>query len=302
MPLHTTEDLSNQADALDLRAPLEILSILHHGQLDAACSVATCFPALSRAAEAAAAALSSGGRLIYAGAGSSGLMAMADALELPGTFGIAPDRVVILLAGGTDNLRTLAGGPEDDADQARNDIEAIATGPDDCLIALAASGTTPYAVAALGAARACGAATVAIANNAPTPLLDAANVAIYLPTPPEIVAGSTRMGAGTAQKIALNMISTLMAIRLGHVHDGRMVNLKADNAKLKQRARRIVCAVANCTEAEADRHLDSAGGSVKIAILLAAGAPDPQHAEQMLAASSQSLRSALRRLERSSES
>ncbi len=297
MPLQATEHSSNQAEALDLRAPLEVLSILHHGQLEAARCVANCFPALSRAADTAATALSSGGRLIYAGAGSSGLMAMADALELPGTFGIAPDRVVILLAGGMKNLHDLAGGPEDDTDQAGRDIEAAVVGPDDCIIALSASGTTPYALAALRAAKASGAATIAIANNAPAPLLDEADIAVHLSTPPEIIAGSTRMGAGTAQKIALNMISTLTAIRLGHVHDGEMVNLKADNAKLRQRANRIVCAISKCNHEQAERHLEAAEGSVKVAILLAAGAPNSQQALDMLAASGQALRPALQHLQ-----
>nr|WP_306269042.1 N-acetylmuramic acid 6-phosphate etherase [Pararhizobium sp. IMCC3301] len=299
MPLQATEHSSNQAEALDLRAPLEVLSILHRGQLDAARCVSTCFPALCRAAEAAATALSSGGRLIYAGAGSSGLMAMADALELPGTFGIAPDRVVILLAGGMNNLPALAGAPEDDTDQARRDVAAAGVGPDDCIIAVSASGTTPYALAALRTARASGAATIAVANNAPAPLLDEADIAIHLSTPPEIIAGSTRMGAGSAQKIALNMISTLMAIRLGHVHDGEMVNLKADNAKLKQRANRIVCAISQCTHEQAERYLEAADGSVKVAILLAAGAPDPEQARQMLAASAEMLRPALQHLKQS---
>ncbi|MBZ4138562.1 N-acetylmuramic acid 6-phosphate etherase, partial [Escherichia fergusonii] len=195
-----------------------------------------------------------------------------DALELPGTYGIAPDRVVILLAGGIESLVRLAGGYEDDVEQAARDIAGAGLGQGDCLIAISASGTTPYAVAAIDEAKRRGLKIIAIANNPAVPLFRHADVAITLETPPEIVAGSTRMGAGTAQKIALNLLSTLMAVHLGHVHDGYMVNLVADNEKLRERAALIVSAIAACDIADAKQHLASTDGSVKRAILLAAGA------------------------------
>jgi len=237
--------------------------------------------------------LGAGGRLVYAAAGSSGLMALADALELPGTFGIERGRILILIAGGEQALRDLAGAPEDDAAGAAASVRGTGIGPGDCLIALSASGSTPYALGALEAAAQLGCATVAVANNSGAPLLEKADVAILLETPPEVIAGSTRMGAGTAQKIALNMLSTLVAVHLGHVHDGYMVNLFADNAKLRGRAARIVAAVSGCGIEDAARLLDRSGGAVKTAILLAAGAADAGVAQDMLERTGQKLRPAL---------
>ena len=236
-----TEALHRNAAGLDIQAPDAILSYLADAQIEAAKAVRGAIPAIAKAAEIIASRLNSGGKLAYAAAGSSGLMALADALELPGTFGIRRDRIAILIAGGDEAFKTLAGGPEDDIDEAAAAIANAGIGKGDCLIAISASGSTPYAVKAIEEARRRGAATIAIANNKDTPLLKLADVAILLETPPEVIAGSTRMGAGTAQKIALNMLSTLAAIHLGHVHDGYMVNLTADNIKLRDRAARIVC-------------------------------------------------------------
>ncbi|RVA12628.1 N-acetylmuramic acid 6-phosphate etherase, partial [Mesorhizobium sp. M7A.F.Ca.CA.002.05.1.1] len=203
----------------------------------------------------------------------------------------------ILIAGGDDAFRTLAGGPEDDTGEASAAVAAAAIGKGDCLIAISASGTTPYAVRAIEDARLRGAATIAIANNGNTALLRLADVAILLETPPELIAGSTRMGAGTAQKIALNMLSTLTAIHLGHVHDGYMVNLMADNIKLRGRAARIVAAVSGCGTDEAARLLEKSGGAVKTAILLAAGADSTDAAQKTLEEAGQKLRPALSAIE-----
>lgn len=298
MPLQTTEHMNEQARALDTRAPLDILSILHQAQIAAAKSVEQCARDIAAGAERAAKTLSSGGRLVYAAAGSSGLMAMADGLELPGTYGISTGQLIIKLAGGMNNLTSLPGGPEDDEAGAVREITDLGLSNKDCLIAISASGTTPYALGALRAANELGAVTIAIANNTPTPLLDEANVSIFLETPPEIIAGSTRMGAGTAQKIALNMLSTLMAVHLGHVHDGHMINLKADNIKLKQRASRIVTSVTGCSQAVAETHLEAVDGSVKLAILLAAGAKDRAAAQALLDTNEQKLRPSLAFLEK----
>jgi N-acetylmuramic acid 6-phosphate etherase len=288
-----TEAHHRNAEGLDMQAPETILSSLASGQIEAAQSVHAAIPAIAAAAGLVASRLKAGGRLIYAAAGSSGLMALADALELPGTFGIARERIVILLAGGDEALKNLAGGPEDDTAAAVASISAIDVGEGDCLVALSASGSTPYAVAAVEEAARRGAATVALANNRGAPLLAKADVGILLDTPPEVIAGSTRMGAGTAQKIALNMLSTLAAIHLGHVHDGYMVNLVADNAKLRDRAARIVGAVTGSGPAEAARLLEEGGGAVKTAILLAAGAADAVAARELLDGAGQKLRPAL---------
>lgn len=292
-----TEALHQNAEGLDIQAPDAILSSLADAQIEAAKVVRHAIPSIARAAEIIAGRLSSGGKLAYAAAGSSGLMALADALELPGTFGIHRDRIAILIAGGDEAFRTLAGGPEDDAEEAAAAVINAGIGKGDCLIAISASGTTPYTVRAIEEAANRGAATIGIANNRDSALLRQAETAILLETPPELIAGSTRMGAGTAQKIALNMLSTLTAVHLGHVHDGYMVNLMADNIKLRDRAARIVAAVSGRGRDEAARLLEKSGGAVKTAILLAAGADSADAAEKLLEGTGQKLRPALSAIE-----
>lgn len=288
-----TEERDDKAMGLDVIHPALALRVLASGQQAAAKAVDAAIEPLASAAGLAADALTSGGRLIYAGAGSSGLMAMADALELPGTYGIARDRIVVLLAGGAASLVDLAGGYEDDRELAREDIAKARVGARDCLFTVSASGSTPYALAAADAAKAVGAKVVAMANNPGAALFDGADVAILLQTPAEVVSGSTRMGAATAQKIAFNMFSTLVGIRLGHVYDGHMVNLKADNAKLRGRAARIVSDIAGVGVDAAQTHLAASSGSVKVAVLLAAGAADVAAAQAALDDAGQNLRLAL---------
>ena len=289
----TTEARHEKAEGLDGLPPSEILSVLLDGQLSAVESVRGALPSIERAAALAAATIRAGGRLVYAGAGSSGLMALSDGLELPGTFGISPDQALILLAGGASSLELLAGGFEDNVLLAEQDVADADVGARDCLICVSASGSTPYTVRAAALAKARGASVIGIANNPDAPLLAGADVAILLKTPPEAIAGSTRMGAGTAQKIALNMLSTLTAVHLGHVHDGFMVNLRPDNDKLRDRARRIVSVISNTDVENAGRLLVQADGSVKIAVLLAAGAAGAEAAGRLLESCNQNLRNAL---------
>jgi N-acetylmuramic acid 6-phosphate etherase len=291
-----TEQRNDKASGLDERSPEDVLRLLHDAQIEAAASVARATNSITKAALLAADTLRAGGRLAYAAAGSSGLMALADALELPGTYGIAPDRIVILLAGGVASLDRLAGVYEDDKSQAAKDIAQADLQKGDCLIAISASGTTPYALAAIDEAIKRGLKIISIANNPDVPLFEGADVTITLETPPEMVAGSTRMGAGTAQKIALNLLSTLMAVHLGHVHDGYMVNLTADNIKLRERAARIVSAISTCDISDAAKLLEASGGSVKAAILLAAGAANAEKASEILESNQQRLRPALSEL------
>jgi len=295
-----TEAVNSRARGLDLQPPLVALLMLADAQVDAAAVARDAVPAIADAAQLAADRLVAGGRLFYAAAGSSGLMALADGLELPGTYGIPRDRIVIMIAGGQEALSNLAGAPEDRAEDAIAELAANGLSERDCLIAVSASGTTPYAVAALDEGRRRGAATIAIANNAGSPLLAGADVPIALPTPPEMIAGSTRMGAGTAQKIALNMLSTMIGIHLGHVHDGYMVNLFADNLKLRDRAARIVAAISGSTRDEAAALLDRSGGSVKAAILMAAGAANASVAQDILSSTGHKIRPALERLKEGS--
>jgi len=288
-----TEMTHGSAAGFDLLAPEDALRILALAQVEAARVVESAIPQIAAAAQMAAACVAGGGQLIYAAAGSSGLMALADGLELPGTYGIPNERIRILLAGGVAGLSDMAGAPEDDEDEARAAVEQAGAQAGDCLIAVTASGQTPYPLAAVRAARAAGAKTIGIANNAGAALFDLVDVAICLPTPPEVIAGSTRMGAATAQKIALNMLTTMMAIHLGHVHDGYMVNVLADNIKLRGRAQRIVVAVTGVDEDAAAQALEAAGGRVKLAIVLAAGAKDVVEAERLLSSNQGKVRAAL---------
>ncbi len=268
MSVPLTEVSPDAYRGLDQWPGEKILAAIVTAQTQAVAAVAAAVPVLAAAGEAIAARLRSGGRMIYAGAGSSGLLAQVDALELPGTYGISADRTPVLLAGGTAALQIMPAEAEDDGAAAVAAIAALSVGPLDAIIALSASGTTPYPLAALTEAKRRGAMTVGIANNGGTPLLDQADFPVLLATPPEVVAGSTRMNAGTAQKCALNMLSTLVAVRLGHVFDGLMVNLQADNLKLRGRAVRIVAQACRVPEPEAAALLARAEGQIKAAILL----------------------------------
>jgi N-acetylmuramic acid 6-phosphate etherase len=293
MPTAATEERHDNARGLDVMHPAPALRLLASGQQAAAKSVDRAIEAIAAAADLAAKVLAAGGRLAYAGAGSSGLMAMADALELAGTYGIPKEQIVILLAGGAQSLGDLAGGYEDDTELARADVRNAGITAGDCLVSVSASGSTPYALAAADEARKRGARVIAVANNAGAALFDGADVSILLETPPEVVSGSTRMGAGTAQKIAFNMFSTMVGIHLGHVLDGHMVNLRADNIKLRGRAVRIVSDITGVDAAEAGRLIARASGSVKLAILLASGAGDVAEAEAALDEADQNLRRAI---------
>ncbi len=286
-----TEQPHPRARGIEGRSDAEILSILLAGQIEAAQAVEQALPALARGAAAIEYALRGGGRLVYAGAGSSGLQALADGLEIPPTFGLPLERILILRAGGFENMTVPKEGAEDDTEAAARDAAPIAAG--DCVVSLAASGNTIYPVTIQRIARERGATTIGIANNPGTRLLEEAEIPILLPTPPEVIAGSTRLGAGTAQKIALNLMSTLLGIRLGHVVDGLMVNVQASNVKLRGRAAGIVRALAGCSDEAARAALEAANWRVKEAVLILAGADGPEAARALLDAAGEDLRMAL---------
>jgi N-acetylmuramic acid 6-phosphate etherase len=294
MNLRQTEQLHNRATGIDALDGPEILNILLDGQIDAVNSVRSAIPAINKAAELMANTIATGGSLIYAAAGSSGLMGLADGLELPGTFGIDKQAIKILLAGGHASLTDLAGDSEDDYQAAKHDAAEISQ--KDCIIAISASGSTAYAMAVVDVAQKIGASVIGISNTPDTPILNQADIAIYLPTPAEVIAGSTRLGAGSAQKATLNMMSTLMGIRLGHVYDGYMVNLYADNTKLIERATRIVSNIGNCTTEQAGVYLNRSEGSVKLACLLALGASDLNATKQIMEKADHNLRQAISEL------
>jgi len=238
-------------------------------------------PALTLAAEGIAARLAGGGRLVYAGAGTSGRLSLQDAAELPPTFDFS--RTVVLLAGGAAAGTTAKEGAEDETEDAAAAVDAASVGPDDALVGIAASGRTPYTVAAVRRARERGAFTVGIANNAGTPLLEAAEVAVLLDTGPEVVAGSTRMVAGTAQKIALNALSSAPMAELGALHGNLMVAMRPTNAKLRHRAVDIVAVASGATPTDAERALRACGGDIRCAIVHLGSGLAPAAASALLA-------------------
>jgi N-acetylmuramic acid 6-phosphate etherase len=287
-----TETVDPRYTDVDRWPTVSVVETMLEGQLAAIAALKDQTVAIAAAAEVAAARMRQGGRLVYAGAGTSGRLAVQDGVELTPTYNWPSDRLVFLVAGGMGALMRSVEGAEDNVEAAREEVAAAEVGPNDVLIAVAASGRTPYAVAALEAARARGALAIAIANNPGTPLLAAADHPIVADTGAEIVAGSTRMKAGTAQKAALNMLSTAIMLRCGLVHRGLMVNMRISNEKLFQRARRMVATLAGIDEARAADALELAGNDLRRAVLIARGL-DPQEAADRLASAGGNLGDAL---------
>jgi N-acetylmuramic acid 6-phosphate etherase len=278
----STEKINPKYADLDLWPTAQAVAAMADGQAQAAAAVQAKADAIAAAAEAAAERLREGnGRLIYIGAGTSGRIAVQDGVELVPTFNWDPDRLLYLLAGGSEALLASVEGAEDDSEAAKEAIDRADLSPADVAIGVAASGRTPYTVAAIRAAAKAGALTIGIANNAGAPLLDAAARKILLDTGPEIVAGSTRMKAGTAQKIALNLFSTAVMLRLGRVYRGLMVDMRTSNRKLRDRAVRMVEEISGVDAPAAEAALERAGGDIKLASLVALGA-DPDRAAEAL--------------------
>lgn len=294
----STEDRSPRFETIDAWPARDLVDAVVEGQLAAIAAVGAAAQPIAEAVEAAAERLGRGGRLVYVGAGTSGRIAAQDAAELGPTFDWPDDRVVILMAGGAPAFVKASEGAEDDGETARAAIRAAAIDADDVVLALAASGRTPYVLAAAAESAARGALVIGISSNAPSPLLDRAGIAIHLATGAEVVAGSTRLKAGTAQKATLNAISTAVMIRLGRVHRGLMVDMRATNAKLKARAKRTVGTLTEAPEPAVEDALARAGGRLKVAVLLLEGASTPEVAEEALAAAGGSLRRALEDLTR----
>nr|WP_174823600.1 N-acetylmuramic acid 6-phosphate etherase [Ruegeria arenilitoris] len=294
-----TEQLHQQAKGLDTRPLIEVAELLANSQAEAARSPLESLGPICNGARAMAKTIRSGGILRYLAAGSSGLMAASDALELGGTFSIPSKQIRIHMAGGLPTSPEMPGDVEDAADSLSQELKNLSNA--DTVIMVSASGTTPYTIEAAKIARTAGATIIGIANNPDTPLLRMADHAILLSTPPELISGSTRMGAGTAQKIALNMLSTLMAVELGHIQDGMMINLRADNDKLRDRANGIVCQLTGVTPDSANSALMAADGNLKNAILLAAGADSVKITQKLLDESGGHLRPAFERLTKANE-
>ena len=268
----TTESVDPRFVDLDRWPSDRAVEAMLEGQLAAVAAIHGQVRAIADAADAAGERLRHGGRIVYAGAGTSGRVAVQDGVELVPTYNWPEDRLVFLMAGGLGALTSSAERAEDDADGARALVHEHGIGERDVLIGVAASGRTPFTVAAVAAARAAGALTIALSNNADAPILAAADHAIAVITGSEIVAGSTRMKAGTAQKAVLNMLSTTTMLRCGLVYRGLMVNMRVSNDKLLQRGRAMVRDIAGVDEEAARAALDLAGRDIKCGVLIAMGA------------------------------
>jgi N-acetylmuramic acid 6-phosphate etherase len=277
-----TEEVDPRFADLDAWPPASAMEAMWEGQLAAVASVGRALPAITAATNAAKEALGDRGRMIYVGAGTSGRVAIQDGAELKPTFGWPERRLHFIIAGGETAFVASVEGAEDDAAEAVRLIDAARLSENDVVIALSASGTTPFTQAALREAGTRSTVTIGIANNPGTALLTSARYPVLIETGRELIAGSTRMKAGTAQKVVLNLISTGIMLGLGCVYRGMMVNMQLTNAKLRRRAEAMVRQIAGCGETEAARALEQAAGNIKTAVLLTLGY-DTAQAERILA-------------------
>src|SRR6266478_7970094 len=287
-----TERPSPRYSDIDVWGPSDIVDAMIEGQFTAVAAVRAARFALVAAALAAEARLRNGGRLVYVGAGTSGRLAVQDGAELIPTFSWPQDRLLLLMAGGKDALLRSVEGAEDAVDQAVRLVQQHEIGVNDVVIAVAASGTTPFTLSCLKAARRRGALTIGVSNNRDTPILTEAEYPIWLDTGAEPIAGSTRMKAGTAQRITLNVFSSLVMILLGRVYDGLMVDLQAVSQKLVRRSEGILTRLTGSSGEQAREALHRANGNVKLAVLLLHGC-DVKQATDLLHRAGGQLRAAL---------
>jgi N-acetylmuramic acid 6-phosphate etherase len=291
--LPTTERRNQASMHLDEMPVEAIVRLMNDEERRVQEAVGEALPRIASAVEVLVEAWREGGRWIYVGSGTSGRIAALDAAECPPTFGAPPERVLALLAGGQNAATRSVEGAEDDTSAAVRDLEVLGLGPNDVVVGLAASGSTPYVVAAVRRATEAGCATIGISNNRGSELVAAARVGIELDTGPEILTGSTRLKAGTSQKLVLNMLSTAAFTRLGKVYENVMVDLQGTNEKLKRRSRRIIRETAGVTEDEATELLSAAGGSVKVAVVMGKAKVSLEEARELLAAAKGNVRRAL---------
>lgn len=288
-----TESPSASHSNLDSYATPVLVSAFIEDQHEAVAAVARAGADIARAVDAALPRIQAGGRLIYVGAGTSGRLGLLDSVELYPTFSWPRERAVALLAGGRSAVYQAVEGAEDDPDQGALDLAAVNPSPNDVVLLVAASGTTPYVLGALKKARELHALTVGIANNPGTPVVDQSEIGITLDTGTEIISGSTRLKAGTSQKIALNTFSSALMVRLNKVYGNLMVDLVPTNAKLVRRAIRLTMIAADCDEATARETLEAAHFQVKVAIVAIRSSMSPGRAAEVLQAASGSVRAAL---------
>ncbi|MEU9446333.1 N-acetylmuramic acid 6-phosphate etherase [Streptomyces sp. NPDC048304] len=289
----TTEAFRPELADVDRLPTLDIARLMNGEDATVPAAVAAQLPRIAAAIDAVAERMARGGRLIYAGAGTAGRLGVLDASECPPTFNTDPAQVVGLIAGGPEAMVTSVEGAEDSGELARRDLDALKLTPADTVVGISASGRTPYAVGAVEHARALGALTIGLACNEHSALAAAAEHGIEVVVGPELITGSTRLKAGTAQKLVLNMLSTITMIRLGKTYGNLMVDVRASNDKLRARSRRIVSLATGASDDEIEKALTESGGEVKNAILSLLTGVDAPTAAHLLQESNGHLRAAL---------
>ena len=258
----------DQDRGLDDRTTREILEYMNQHDQGVPRAVAKAIPDIARAVNLIAGRMKQGGRLIYVGAGSSGRLGVLDAAECPPTFGVGYDLVIGIIAGGGEALRRAVEYIEDSQDEGVQDVAHLGITAMDSVVGISASGRTPYVIGALEEAKRRGAATIAVSNNSASKIGSLSDVAIDIDTGPEVLAGSTRLKAGTAQKLVLNMLSTTVMVQLGKVYQNLMVDMRATNGKLVRRAIRIITAACQCSDKDATRLFEDSDGDIKAAIVM----------------------------------
>ncbi|CAN5247753.1 N-acetylmuramic acid 6-phosphate etherase [soil metagenome] len=277
-----TELANEEMTPLDQMTTLGMLEHINGEDARVPVAVRAELPAVGRAVDALAERLGRGGRLILVGAGTSGRLALMQAAEAPPTFGIPPTMVIAVMAGGSDALARPKEGAEDDAAAGAEEIQRLTATDRDSVVGISASGRTPFVLGAMGEARERGALTIGLCCDHPAPVSDAADIPIHPIVGPEVIAGSTRLKAGTAQKLVLDMLTTGLMVRLGYVHANLMVGVQGTNAKLRDRAQRIVAQVSGRSDAAVEQALAESGWSARVAIVMLARGVDAAESRRLL--------------------
>ena len=290
--------MSRRGRDLDTLSIPALLRTVNREDRRVAPAVGRVIPRIAAAVQVVVEALSHGGRLIYVGAGTSGRLALLDALELPPTFGVSPDTVQAVVAGGLASTVEATSPLEDDTELGRREMQRLGVGAPDVVVGVTASGSTPFTLAAMREARRRGARTIGVTTTAGSPLVHASDIVIVPEVGEEVLRGSTRMKAGTAQKLALNMLSTAAMVRLGHVYRDLMVDVRPLNEKLRRRAQDLVATVTRLPAAQAQALLDAAGGEAKVALVMGLAQVDAEGARRLLQESAGFVRLAVGRARR----
>ena len=277
-----TEQRNPNSMHVDSLSALEIVQLMNEEDKQVPLAIEKCLPQIAQAVECIVAAFQQGGRLVYIGAGTSGRLGVLDASECPPTFGVSPEMVKGIIAGGEHALRHPIEGAEDSKAQAVVDLQTIHFSSKDVLVGIAASGRTPYVIGALEYAKSLGSATVSIASNPNSAMANIVDIAIDTVVGPEVLTGSSRLKSGTAQKLVLNMLTTASMILMGKCYQNLMVDVQASNEKLKARAIRIVMQATDCDKALAEETLKQADQNAKLAIMMILSGLDRAQAEALL--------------------